>query len=673
MQIRHRTACPLDCPDACSLEVSVEAGKIQRIEGTSINPLTQDFICAKVRRFAQHVYSPERLLYPAVRVGRKGEARFERMSWDEALDWVAHRIESVIQDWGGESILPFSYGGSNGLLSQDTTDARLFHRLSASRLARTVCSMPTRLAAQGLYGRMPTVAFEDYRHAKLIVLWGVNPSATGIHLVPIIQRAAGSGAKVVVVDPRTTPLAATADLHLPLRPGTDLPLALGLIHWLFEHGGADLAFLQEHATGVEKLRERAAAWTLPRVAQETGLSVAQVEAFARLYATATPAVLRCGWGQERNRNGGSATAAILALPAVAGKFAVRGGGYTLSNSAAYGLDPLAAAAAPPPATREINMSLLGDVLLGDLSPPIKLLFVYNANPLSTLPCQEKVRSGLAREDLSTIVFDQVMTDTARYADLLLPATTFLERREISRGYGAMVLQDAPAVIPAVGESRSNQEVFALLCRRLKLTRGGEPETDAELAEAIFAPHPGASRYRRALLESGVAHPPTGYAPIPFVDFLPWTSDGKVHLFPEELDHLTPRGLYAYEPDPASSRHPLALISPATGNTVSSMLGQTWMRQARLEMHADDAAARRLEEGDVVRVFNALGEVQVKLKISRAVRPGVVILPKGLWARHTLNGATSNALCPDTLTDLGGGACFNDARVEVERVSIGSST
>ena len=666
MTIRLSTsACPLDCPDACSLDVRVDAGKVTRIDGNEVNPLTQGFICAKVRRFAEHVYSPERLLYPMARTGQKGRGQFERITWEEALDRASYQMKEAVRRWGSESILPFSYGGSNGLISQDTTDARLFYRLGASRLARTVCSVPTRLAAEGLYGRMPTVAVEDYLHSRLIVLWGVNPSATGIHLVPIIQQALERGAKLVVVDPRTTPLAERAHLHLPLRPGTDLPLALGLIRWLFAQGKADLSFLQEHATGVSQLRDRAEPWTLPRAAAETGLRVETLESFAQMYATSHPAVIRCGWGQERNRNGGSATAAILALPAVAGKFGVRGGGYTLSNSGAFRLNSLSAACADPPATREINMNLLGEVLLGDERPPVKVLFVYNANPVSTLPCQEKVRSGMAREDLFTIVFEQVMTDTTAYADLLLPATTFLERRELSRGYGAMVLQDAGAVIPPEGESRSNHEVFAELCRRLGLSREGEPETDEAIAQAILSAHPQGNAYRSALAERKVAHPPTGYAPIPFVDFLPWTSDQKIHLFSEELDRIARKGLYAYEGDPATSRYPLTLISPATGNTVSSMLGQTWKREARLEMNPEDAHSRGIGEGDTVRVFNELGEVRVRARVSPAVRPGVVVLPKGLWSRHTLNGATANALSPDSLSDIGGGACFNDARVEVQ--------
>jgi anaerobic selenocysteine-containing dehydrogenase len=661
------SSCPLDCPDACSLEVTLQGDRVTKIEGSHTNPVTQGFICDKVRHYADHVYGPGRLLEPGVRRGAKGEGVFAPVSWDEALNRVAEKMEAVRREWGGEAILPFSYGGSNGYLSQDTTDARLFRRLGASRLARTVCAAPTGRAAQGLYGKMPGVALQDYVHARLIVVWGANPSVSGIHLVPFVQQAQRAGARLVVVDPRRTPLARRADLHLALRPGTDLPLALAVVRWLFEAGAADSAFLAAHATGAEELRRRAEPWTIARAASLAGVAAADLEAFARLYAASRPAVVRCGWGLERNRNGGSAVAAVLALPAVAGKFGVRGGGYTLSNSAAWTLDTEGAAAEPEVETRLVNMNLLGQTLVGGADPPIKLLFVYNCNPLATMPAQERVREGLAREDLFTVVFDQVRTDTTRYADVVLPATTFLERRELSRGYGALVLQDAHPVIAPCGESRSNHEVFAELCHRLGVARAGEPETAEELTAAILRSDPREGELRRALRENGVAFPVGGPAPVQFVDILPRTSDGKVHLVPEELDREAPRGLYAYQDDPATERFPLVLISPATHRTISSSLGELNPRPVPLELHPEDAEARSVAEGDPVRVFNAGGEVRCRARINPDLRPGVALLPKGLWSHNTLSGTTANALAPDTLADLGGGACFNDARVQVERL------
>jgi anaerobic selenocysteine-containing dehydrogenase len=661
------SSCPLDCPDACSLEVTLQGERVTKIDGGHSNPVTRGFICDKVRHYADHVYGPARLLEPGVRRGAKGEGLFAPVSWDDALDLVAEKMKAVSREWGGEAILPFSYGGSNGYLSQDTTDARLFRRLRASRLARTVCAAPSGRAAQGLYGKMPGVAMQDYVHARLIVVWGANPSVSGIHLVPFVQQAQKAGARLVVVDPRRTPLARRADLHLALRPGTDLPVALAVIRWLFATGAADGAFLAAHATGADELRRRAEPWTIARAASTAGVAPADLEAFADLYAASRPAVLRCGWGLERNRNGGSAVAAVLALPAVAGKFGVRGGGYTLSNSAAWKLDTEGAAAEPEVPTRLVNMNLLGHALQGGADPPIKFLFVYNCNPLATLPAQERVREGLSREDLFTVVFDQVRTDTARYADLVLPATTFLERRELSRGYGALVLQDAPAVIAPCGESRSNHEVFAELCRRLGVARAGEPETAEELTAAILRSDPREGEIRRSLREEGVAFPAGGPAPVQFVDVFPRTPDGKVHLVSEELDREAPHGLYAYQPDPATERFPLVLISPATGRTISSSLGELHPRPVPLELHPADAGARSIAEGDPVRVFNALGEVRCRARVNPDLRPGVALLPKGLWSHNTESGTTANALVPDTLADLGGGACFNDARVQVERL------
>jgi anaerobic selenocysteine-containing dehydrogenase len=471
----------------------------------------------------------------------------------------------------------------------------------------------------------------------------------------------------VVIDPRRTRLAERADLHLALRPGTDLPLALSVIRWIFETGAADQPFLEAHATGVEELRRRAAPWTLDRAAAVTGLPAESIERFARLYVEASPAAIRCGWGIERNRNGGSAVAAVLALPAVAGKFGVPGGGYTMSNSAAWDLDRAGAAAAQPPPTREVNMNRLGEALLGEDGGRVDLLFIYNSNPLATIPNQEKVRRGLSRGDLFTVVFEQVVTDTARYADLLLPATTFLERPELSRGYGALALQEAPPAIPRVGEARDNHEVFADLCRRTGVARPGDAESAGELRDRILASSRRGASIRRSLDAAGIAFPESGAAPIQFGNVFPRTSDGRIHLVAEELDREAAGGLYSYQEDPATPEYPLALLSPATDETISSTLGQLRRGPVPLEIHPQDAAARSIGDGDRVRAFNSLGEVRCRARWNDGLRPGVVVLPKGLWSHNTESGTTANALAPDTLSDLGGGACFNDARVEVRRL------
>jgi anaerobic selenocysteine-containing dehydrogenase len=655
-----RTACPLDCPDACTLDVTVEKGRVVKIDGADVNPVTRGYICAKVRRFAERVYGEDRLLYPAIRKGQKGQGTFCRVTWDEALDQIAGRMEKIRDTTGADAILPFCYGGSNGLLTQDTNDATLFRGFGTSRLARTVCAAPTGAANLALYGKMPGVTYADYVHARLIVLWGVNPAASGIHLIPYLREARKLGARLVVVDPRATSLARQADLHVAPRPGTDLPIALAVHRYLFDHGAVDERFLAEHTKGAAELRARANDWTIERAAREAGVDPETLERFAEIYRSTSPALVRCGWGLERNRNGGSAAAAVMALPAIGAKFGVRGGGFSMSNSTALGIKAAAwMDDTPEPSTRLVNMNHLGRALTEFKDPPVEMLFVYNCNPLATMPDQNRVLEGLKRDDLFTVVYEQVFTDTARYADVLLPATTFLENYDIAKGYGPISLELVRPVIEPVGEARANAEVFSDLAARLGIGEA-EEETDTLLRVASRLP-PALSH---ELLESGSATPPFGGRPIQFVDVFPLTPDRKIDLFPAALDAGAPAGLYGYQPDPASATYPLALISPASEKSVSSTLAELRQRPAVLQMNPDDARVRGLATDDPVRVFNDLGEVQCPVALNPDIRPGTVSLPKGLWRKSTYNGSTSNALVPDSLTDLGGGACFNDARVQV---------
>ena len=657
------TVCPLDCPDSCSLDITIQDGRIAAIDGSDLNPVTAGYICAKVRRFPERVYGPDRLLYPALRRGPKGFGSFARVSWDEALNVIAQKLADVREQWGGEAILPYSYGGSNGLLTQDTSDATLFRRLGASRLARTVCAAPTGAANTALYGKMPSIVYQDFPEARLIILWGVNPSASGIHLVPYIREAQQRGATLIVIDPRTTPLAKQADIHLAVRPGTDLPVALAIHRYLFENGHADTAFLAGHTRNADRLREKARPWTIERAAAEAGVPAGDLQRVVELYATSSPALVRCGWGQERNRNGGNSSLAILALPAVGGKFAVRGGGYTMSNSAAWGFTPNWIRADEPP-TRIVNMNHLGRALTEYREPPVKALFVYNSNAAVTTPNQARVLEGLQRDDLFTVVFEQVMTDTARYADVILPATTFLEGYDLARGYGPITLRLGKPAIEAVGEARSNADVFDELMRRLDV--GKESDPHGELEEMLDVLNHLPAPLGDELRDSGNATPPYDGRPIQFQTVWPRTPDRKVDLFPEALDRQSPAGLYGYQPDPATPDYPLALISPASERTISSTLAELPRPEVKLLMHPNDAADRGLSDDDSVRVFNAQGEVRCKLQVGTWVRPGTVSLPKGLWRRHTANGYTANVLAPDTLTDLGGGACFNDTRVQVAK-------
>ncbi|PYR28111.1 MAG: molybdopterin oxidoreductase [Acidobacteria bacterium] len=655
------TACPLDCPDACSLAVTVQRGRVLEIDGSHKNPVTGGYICAKVRKFGERVYGPDRLLYPAVRRGAKGAGQFKRVPWDEALELIVDRFRCAKRDTGGESILPYSYGGSNGLLTQDNLDAQLWCRFGTSRLARTVCAAPTGAANLALYGKMPSVTYQDYPDAKLIVLWGVNPSASGIHLIPFVREAQKRGAKLIVVDPRSTAMARAADIHLPVQPGTDVVVALAIHRYLFANGFADEAFLRDHTRGAGPLRERAEPWTITEAAALAGLDPEMLERAADLYATSSPALIRCGWGLERNRNGGNAAMAVLALPAVGGKFGVRGGGYSMSNSASWNIDRSWIDSSEP-STRLVNMNHLGRALTEYTDPPVKVLFVYNCNPAATVPDQKRVLRGLEREDLFTVVFEQVMTDTALYADVVLPATTFLEGYDFARAYGPIHLDLGRQVVDAVGESRSNADVFGELCTRLGLLTEHEPAGELDLMVHILDQLPGT--IGNDLRNGRPPAPPFGLAPIQFVDVFPNTPDRKVNLFARELDETAPAGLYAYQPDPATDRYPLALISPASERTVSSTLGELPRPDVKLLMNPDDALERGLVDGDYVRVFNALGEVHCPLHVAPMIRRGTVSLPKGLWRRSVRNNTTGTALVPDTLTDLGGGACFNDARVQV---------
>ena len=510
---------------------------------------------------------------------------------------------------------------------------------------------------------MPSVTYEDYPEARLIVLWGINPSASGIHMIPYIREAQTRGARLVVIDPRVTPLAKQADLHLAVRPGTDLPVALALHRHLFEGGLADEAFLREHTHGAQQLREKAMRWTFDAAAHEAGIRAGDLQAFAEMYAATSPALVRCGWGQERNRNGGNSSMAILALPAVGGKFGVRGGGYAMSNSGSWGITR-SWIGSPEPDTRVVNMNQLGRALL-ETSSPIKALFVYNSNPVSTTPDQQRVIAGFKREDLFTVVFEQVMTDTARYADVLLPNTTFLEHYDLARAYGPLTLRLGTPVIEPVGESRSNAEVFSELLRRVDLTEDDDPSGELEELVSVLSqlPEPIGSEVRT----NGAASPPFDGRPVQFGNVWPRTHDRKVHLFPVELDLASPAGLYTYQPDPATTEFPLALISPASERSISSTLAELPRPEVRLAMHPDDASPRGIEDGNSIRVFNALGEVRCHATVGTWIRPGTVSMPKGLWRKHTGNGFTTTALVSDSLTDLGGGACFNDARVQVALV------
>ncbi len=659
------TTCPMDCPDSCALEVEVDDGRVTAIGGGQDHPNTSGFICSKVANFTRRLEHRDRLLQPMRRVGRKGEGRFEQISWEDALGEIAERFQDIRERWGGEAIAPFHYGGSNGLLTDSLMDALFFDRLGASKLDLTICAVPTTEVAKGMYGKIPGVAFEDFPRARCILIWGANPKASNIHLVPYLRQAKRHGAFIATVDPRNNFSANETDLHLPVRPGADLPLALAMIGlWRWE-GRLDDEFLQRHAVGLEPLLAAAEQWPLERAAQVAGVEAEEIARLARTFAEAEPALLRCGWGLERNRNGGQAVAAVLAMPALLGKFGQRGGGYALSNGGARTFDRSRIFESPEGSPRRsLNMTQLGRWLNDELDPPIKGLFVYNANPVATVPNQGAVVRGLERDDLFTVVFEQVMTDTAPYADILLPAVTFLEGWDLRAGYGSYVMGGVRPVIDPMGEARTNQRVFA----DLLLAMGYDdpclewPEEEL-LRRAVAAVDMSGRRADPEVMIQGrnQGYDFPGPSPVQFETVHPRTPDGKIHLTPEVLG---PRPFQFLDD---AEELPLALISPASGEMISSTMGEYNCGQLLVDIHPEDAAARAITAGDSVRVYNSLGTVECTARVTDRIRPGVVSMPKGAWRRSSFNGATSVALCPDHVNIVGGAACFNDARVEIEKL------
>lgn len=663
----HTTTCVMDCPDGCGLEVLVEDGRI-----TSIGPDRAggtDFICSKVARFGRRVYAPERITKPLRRVGEKGSGDFEEVSWGEALDEIAERLRTIQAEWGGEAILPYHYGGSNGILTDGLLDDLFFARLGASRLAKTICAVPATEVAVGMYGKMPGVPFEDYPLAQCIVIWGANPMGSNIHLVPHLKEARRRGAFIAVVDPKRTLSDGDVDLYLPVLPGQDLPVALAMIEHWHRTGRLDDEFLAEHSGGLESLLERAAEWSLDRAAEVSGVPAGDIERLAERLADSSPAVVRCGWGPERNRNGAQALAAVLAIPALLGKFGVRGGGYTLSNNGGKVFDRDAVIGPIDHSTRVLNMTQLGRLIDPESahgpSPPLKALFVYNANPVASTPHQESVERGLGRDDLFTIVHDQVLTDTARWADLVLPAVTFLEGTDLRVSYGDYVAGGIRPVVEPVGEARSNMQLFAELGRRMGFDEEAFGWSDDEIlrrcTESLTLA--GAPASDRIVSGERQSYSFSGGEVVQFGSVRPATPSGKVELTPSRL------GPEPYRWLPPDNGYPLAMISPATAQLTNSIFGESSLDTLRVEIHPEDAASRQLSTGDAVRVFNGLGEVHCHAHVSPAVRPGVVSLPKGAWKRSTLNGFTSVALCPDDAQGVGDAACFNDARVEVERLAM----
>lgn len=665
------TTCVLDCPDSCQLAVTVEAGpegdEVVAIKGGHDHPTTDGFICHKVGQFHRRLDHESRLLTPLRRRGPKGSGEFEPISWDDALAEIAGRLGEIRERWGGEAILPCHYGGSNGWKEDEFVDHVFFARLGATRPGKTLCAIPTGMVSREMYGSIPGVSYRDYEKARFILIWGANPKTSGIHLVPFLRRARQAGAFIAVVDPLKNFSDREVDLHLPVYPGADLPVALAMIRLWRHQGHLAEEFLTSHADGLPPLLAAAEPWTLEKAAEQARVPAAEIRKLAELYAATSPAVLRCGWGVERNRNGGDAAAAILAMPALLGKFGVRGGGFTMSNSDGA-RSPRAALLDPPRwQTRILNMTKLGEQLTGEaeLDPPVKALFVYNCNPMATVPEQNRILAGLAREDLFTVVSEQVMTDTALYADVVLPATTFLEANDLQVGYGSLMVGGVQPVIAPRGEARPNSAVFAALGQAMGFHDEAFSLSQDELFERLvgsleMAGGPADLPLLRAGGTQTYDFP--GEGPVLMKNIQPATPEGKIRLTPPSL------GKTPFEYHPMNGAFPLALLSPASNRLLCSQFGEFNVDELAVTLHPEDASQRGIQGGDPVRVFNDLGEVHCRAQVSARARPGVAVMPKGAWRRSTANGQTSTALCPATTQKVGGGACYSDARVEVEKLS-----
>jgi anaerobic selenocysteine-containing dehydrogenase len=674
MKTEHPSVCPLDCPDTCSLTVTVEDERIVSIRGSRANPYTAGVLCAKVpQAYPGFVHGEGRLTTPLRRTGAKGEGRFERISWTQALDIVHERFTAVIAAHGPQAILPLNYAGPHGMLAGGSMDLRFFHRLGASLLdRRPLCGGIRTEAWVGTFGAAPGIRPEQAEHSKLIVAWGSNVTWSNLHIVPIINRARRDGAKLVIVDTRRTKIAEQADLHIALRPGTDVILAWAIAADLERQGALDREFIARHVEGFEEYMALARRYTLAEAARICGVEERQVQQLAEWYRTISPAVITVGNGLERNKNGGSGIRAVFALPALAGKFGVPGGG--LINGAGFAFPKTPARLARPdfvPAgTRLINIIDVGrDLNDPRLSPPLKALFIYNHNPLVVHPEQNVLRRGLAREDLFVVGSDVVMTDSLAYADVVLPAASHFEHADLFAAYGTHWLQRADRVIPPQGEALPNTEIFRRLAARFGFNDPAFRATDAELMDdALDGADPRMGGKRPSAIPLDRATPMTvnggGEELVLFKNVFPKTASGKVELASPYLEKKYGARLPSWRP--VASSYPLTLISPASDQRITSTFGGLHVAEGPppLEMHPDDAKARNLRDGMRVRVWNDLGEVRLPLVVTDVIPRGVVCSLKGAWMATTDNGQTVSALCPADHADISEGACYNDARVEV---------
>jgi anaerobic selenocysteine-containing dehydrogenase len=677
-------ACPHDCPDTCATNVDVQDGRAIRFYANPDHPITQGWLCAKVRPYLDRVYHPDRLMYPLERTGPKGSGQWRRIGWDEAIAKIAERWKAIIAEHGGAAILPYSYSGTLGLVENIVAASRLFNRIGASGLDRAICDAAASVAVQSTLGGRWAPDPQDVLESKLILIWGHNPASTSPHFVPILREAQRRGAYVVVIDPRRTRTARSANLHLAPKPATDGALALGLLHVLFAENLHDEAWLEEHSIGWRELRARVASFTPERVSGITGIPADQVIELARRYGTTKPALLKFADGIQRHGNGGQTVRALCCLPAVTGQIGVKGSGLYYSQSGHLPWDDEAVGhmSECPPVPRVINMNRLGKALTTEVTDPrIYSLYVFNANPVTSTPNAGLITEGMMREDLFTVVHEQFMTDTAKLADIVLPATSQLEHTDLHRPYGHRHLQFNQQAIDPPGECKSNWTVTKLIAEAMGYDEPWLKHTNEEAIDEILtatartSPLLDGITLERLQREGTAAWNFPEEKRVPFADGVFPTPSGKVELLCEAMrEHgVDPLPDYVAPSEFRTDREDrLVLLTAAAHHFVSSSLSNLPKLRALegdpfIELHPDDAAKRGIDQGDKVRVENDRGWCELRAKITEDVQPGVAVAPKGYWGRNV------NWLTSDELADLGGQATFHSNLVSVRLVGASALT
>jgi anaerobic selenocysteine-containing dehydrogenase len=678
------SVCALDCPDACSLLIDIdEHGHGSRLRGNPVHPITRGFLCGKVARYLEHEYAPDRLLHPLRRIGAKGEGRFTRITWDEALDEIATRLHAASTEFGSESILPYSYAGTMGQLNYGGMDRRFFHRLGASRLDRTICSTAGMAGMNDAVGHRYGVEPEQFRNAKLIIAWGANILGTSVHLWPFIVEARRNGAKFYTIDPNQNRTGKLSDRHYAIQPGTDAALALAMMHVIIGEHLEDRDYIDRYTLGFDELKQRVCRWTPDRASQLTGIPAQDIVDLAREYATTRPAAIRLNYGVQRSERGAMSVRTIALLPAITGAWRDAGGGVQLSTSYGYHFNRTAVempelqlkspvAALGKKEARLVNMALLGDALTTLNDPPVKALVVYNSNPAAIAPDQNAVRRGLRRDDLFTVVLEQVQTDTVDFADIVLPATTFLEHTDLYGSYGHYHVQMARPAVSAPGEARSNQDVFRQLAARMGFDDAPLRESDDDMIRTFLSSgHPHLEGITLEALEQ--QHSIRLNIPSPFRPFAEGgfgTGSGKCEFHAETLDYTPP--IESRHGDASlRTRFPLELISPKNDDNMNSTMAsrpENDARTGRITLHPSDAAARGIGANDNVRVFNERGHCTLQAVVEETVAPGVVCARSTRWPKLAGDGNTVNMLTSQRLTDKGGGPSFYSCLVQVEKIS-----